>query len=156
MKIIEDIIEEVNRAESFSNTNVIVHYQDIEGSNFFEKMEALRWALNALREEHNLALVEDTVVPKKFWQWNVPIYFDPKFKFLQFNLERVKEDSHSEAEFKVECGSIWRRPVDGTVVEIQGIADKIIYVRVVDGPGLVSDTLNQSVLQMFWTKKSNG
>jgi hypothetical protein len=154
MKIIEDIVEEVRKTESDNTTNIILHYQDLEGDSFFEKMDALRWVLNVLYENHNLVLVEEKVVPTKYWAWDMPIYFDPKFHFLQFDLKRFKDDSHSDKEFTVECGSIWCRPVDGTVIEIQAIVDAAIYVKVLAGPGIMGDSLNHSVLHLFWNKKS--
>lgn len=154
MKIIDDIVEEVKKSKTDPITNIIVQYQDIEGKNFFEKLDALRWALNVLHEEHNLILVEEEVVPNKYWEWDIPIYFDEKFHFLQFNLKRIEEDSHSDKELAVECGSIWRRPVDGTVIEVQGISGTAIYVKVLAGPGIMGDGLNHSVLQMFWDKKA--
>ncbi len=154
MKIIEDIREEVRKTESDFRTNIIVQFQDLEGKNFFEKIDGLRWALNVLQEENNLCLVEDNVVPKEYWAWDFPIYFDPKFKIIQFDLERMEQEPVVESPFTVECGSIWRRRDDGTVIEVQAIEDHLIYVKILEGPGFDSETVNLTDILKFWDKKS--
>jgi hypothetical protein len=154
MKLIEEILHEVKKTEVNYITNIVVQYQDLEGENFFERMEFLRYILNILTEENNLYIVEDKVVPMKQWSWDLPIYFDTKYKFLQFDLRRVEDEKLSRNDpFTVECGSIWQRPVDGTVIQIQAIEGEILYSKTIGGPGLVSDILNRSILQMFWSKK---
>lgn len=147
MRLIEDIEEEIRKNESEKITNIIIQYHDLEGDNFFEKMDFFRCLLKVLHKEFNVILLEDIVRPKKHWLWDLPIYFDQKFKFIQFNLIRA------EVTDTIECGSIWSRPVDGTVIQIQAIEGQMLYVKVLEGPGITGDSLNQSVLKIFWNKK---
>lgn len=147
MEIIDYILDEVHKTESHNITNIIVQYQDLVGGNFFHKMNHLQSVLRTLKNNHSLKLIERGVVRNKFWEWNLPIYFDPKFHFLQFDLERIKE-----VPFKVECGSIWRRSVDQTVVEVQRVEGRSVMVKVIEGQPLMNDMMNFGTMQLFWTK----
>lgn len=151
MKIVDYILEEISKNKSSNITNIIIQYDDLQGNDFFERLNHLKHILEDVKERRNVRLVEDVVYPKKHWKWFLPFYFDHKYKFIQFNLEKFEIENTNA----INCGSIWRRPVDGTVIEIIAIEGEILYTRTLEGPGVAGDVLNKSVLRSFWNCKKS-
>ena len=143
--IVERILKEVDSIKYNNHTTIAVPFSELDGSCFFDKLNSLKGILDVLRDNHQLVLVED-FPSRKHWQWKIPIYLDEKYKFIQFNLKK------GETSQMISCGSIWRRPVDGTVVEVQAIEGRVVVVEVLDGPGLMSNLLNFGVLEIFWER----
>lgn len=150
-KVLKDILFQADKTETGKSINVIIHYQDLIGDSFFEKIDSLKLLFSSLEKKYNLILMEDVVSQCKYWEWKLPIYFDDKYKFIQFDLKKT-ESKIDSLNSRIECGSIWKRSSDKTVIEIQAIEKFKVYVKSLSGPGIQDGFLNKNILQTFWNR----